>query len=280
MSSWFNWKGKNSHASGLWVSRLPKTVIPSERVKTVTIPGRAGSLNLQEGEDVYDGYKKEIQVVCINDVVTTELQNWLRGSGDLIVSNDSRFAYEGRVAGVVEFARLGNCLSQATIPFWVQPFKKAVNEEQYQETISATATIVNPGHIASKPKLTLTGTGALEIACGGTQMVFTHRPDGLVVDCDAQIMVATAQAYDSSAYYYRGDYMKIIESGVPVLYRITVGGIGSAAEWERVGVAPTVFEYLWPGEWSGEYLLIPTGSQEITVSGTASIAIEPRWRWL
>ena len=280
MYPWFNFKGVNSAGAGLCVTKLPKIVVPAERVKSVVIPGRAGELHLTEGEDVCDGYKKEIVVTCINDAITPELENWLCGAGDLIVSNDQLFAYDARISGSVEFARLGNCLSQATIPFFVQPFKKSVNEAQYQQTISATANIVNPGHIAAKPKLTMTGTGSLVLSCGGTVMTFTHRPvGGLLVDCEAEIMVATAQAFDSSAYYYPGDYVKVTENSVVSLYRVTTEGTGNSVEWEYVGPAPTLFEYLWPGEWSGQYLRIPVGSSSIFVTGTASITIDPRWRW-
>lgn len=281
MNPWFNFKGKNSAGLGLWVSSLPKIVVPAERVQTVTIPGRAGALNLKEGDDVYDGYLKEIAVTCVNEAVTPELLNWLRGEGDLMVSNDQQFVYQARVSGRVEFARLGNSLSRATIPFWVQPFKKAANETQYQQTITTTATIVNPGHIAAKPKLTMTGTGALVISCGGMSMAFTHRPvGGLMVDCDAEIMVATAQAHDQNAYYYPGDYVIVVENNVDQLYRITTEGLGSSVVWEYVGPAPDEFKYLWMGEWSGEYLRIPTGSNTFTVTGTSTITIDPQWRWI
>ena len=280
MNPWFNFKGKNSAGLGLWVSALPKVVAPMERVETVIIPGRAGELHLTEGEDVYDGYPKDIVVTCVNEAITPELTDWLCGEGELKVSNDQMFVYQARVSGKVEFARTGNCLSQATIPFYVQPFKKSANEEQYQQTISATATIVNPGHIASKPKMTVTGTGILTISCGGRTMDFAHRPvGGLMIDCDAEIMVATAQDFDTTAYYYPGDYVKVEESNVDVLYRITTKGLGSEVEWEQIGLAPDVFEYLWMGEWSGEYLRIPKGSNTFEVTGTASITIDPRWRW-
>ncbi len=279
---WFIWEGKNSLADyGLWVRKLPKRTRPKERHEEVVIPGRAGSLILTEGEEVYESYSDEMTVSCKNTVNTDRILEWLRGSGELILSDDLGKARTARIVGEVSFDRDDkNKLLIGTVPLLFQPFKKAADESIYRTTITATSTIYNPGDVKGKPKLTLTGTGALTIACGGTQMAFAHRPDGLVVDCDAQIMVATAQAYGPTAYYYRGDYMKIVESGVSVLYRITVEGVGSAAEWERVGVAPAVFEYLWPGEWSGEYLRIPTGSQTITVTGTAGITIDPQWRWL
>lgn len=279
---WFIWKGKNSFADfGLWVRKLPKRTRPKERCEEVVIPGRPGTLIVTEGEEVYASCSDEMTVSCKNTINTDRILEWLRGSGELILSDDLSRALEVSIAGEVSFDRDDkNKLLIGTIPLLIQPFKKAADEAAYRQVITGTATVFNPGDVNSKPKLTLGGTGALTISCGGTQMEFAHRPDGLVVDCDAQIMVATAQPYDPEAYYYRGEYMKIIENGVPVLYRITTEGTGSTAEWEHVGAAPAVFEYLWPGEWSGEYLRIPKGSQNITVSGTAEITIDPRWRWI
>ena len=276
MLPWFIWKGKNSDAAGLWISKLPKIVIPAKRVTNVTIPGRAGDLTLEDGEDVYDSYKKEITIQCINDVVTPSLLEWFRGESDLIISNESNFAYQARIDGQVEFARLGNDLRQAVIPFVVQPFKKARDESQYRMSISGTTSVINCGQIKSRPKITLTGTGSLTISCGNTQMGFSHRPSSLLVDCDAEIMTTTAMAYSSSAYYYKGDYATY-NSG---LYRFLTEGYGEDTEWEYVGAAPSEFEYLWPGTWSGEYLRIPVGANSIAVTGTASITIDPQWRWL
>ena len=276
MIPWFIWKGKNSDSEGLWISKLPKIIIPAKRVKNVTIPGRAGDLTLEDGEDVYDPYKKEITIQCINDVLTPSLLDWLRGDSDLIISNEINFAYQARIAGQVEFSRLGNDLRQAVIPFVVQPFKKARDESQYRMSISSSSSVLNRGQIKARPKMMLTGTGALTISCGDTQMVFSHRPPSLIVDCDAEIMTTTATEYNSSAYYYKGDYATW-DGG---LYRFLTEGIGSTTEWEYIGAAPSVFEYLWPGEWSGKYLQIPVGESTIGITGTASITIDPRWRWL
>ena len=276
---WFEWKGKNSAAMGLWINKLPKVIVPSERIKSVTIPGKAGQLNLREGEDVYDGYPKEIVVICENKVITPELLNWLRGSGTLIVGNDSRFAYDAHIAGEVRFQRVGNWLSQATIPFFVQPFKRAVNESQYRITMTQSSSVINPGHVKSKPLIRMTGTDPIEISSGDTHMALYRRPEVLTIDCDAEVMLATAVSYSSSTYYYSGDYFTN-EGG---LYRSLAEGYGSAIEWEYVSEAPDegeTFDYLWHGTWAGEFLRIPVGITEILMSETSNMTVDPRWRWI
>ena len=83
-----------------------------------------------------------------------------------------------------------------------------------------------------------------------------------------------------SAYYYPGDYVIVVENNVDQLYRITTEGLGDSVVWEYVGPAPEEFKYLWMGEWIGEYLRIPQGSNSFAVTGTSTITIDPQWRWI
>lgn len=287
LTHWFIWKGKNSYTDfGLWVRKLPKRTRAKERHEEVKIPGRPGILILAEGEDVYDAYSDEMVVSCKNTINLDRAMEWLRGSGDLILSTDLSKAREARIVNEVNFDREEkDKLYVGTIPFLFQPYLKAANEDQHKVTFSASGTasrtIVNPGHVTARPKLRLGDSiSALEIGVGDTRMVFEHRPPTLWVDCEAQIMTTIARTYNQNWYYYRGDYIKIAEDSVDMLYRITKEGRGDNAEWELVGVAPERFEYIWQGNWSGEYLRIPVGSSEITVTGTADVTIDPRWRWL
>lgn len=287
LTHWFIWKGKNSFADfGLWIRKLPKRTRARERYEEIEIPGRPGSLFLTEGEDVYAAYSDEMVVSCKNSINPDRLTEWLRGSGDLILSTDLSKARTARIANAVTFERdEKEKLLIGTIPFLFQPFRKAADETQHRVTFSASGTkteaVYNPGDVAARPKLRLSdSTGALEITAGETRMVFEHRPPTLWVDCDAQLMTTIARTYNSSWYYYRGDYIKIAENSEEMLYRITKEGRGDNAEWELVGAAPERFEYIWQGTWSGEYLQIPVGSSGITVTGTADVTIDPQWRWL
>ena len=287
LTHWFIWNGKNSFSDfGLWVRKLPKRVRPKERHEEVIVPGRPGSLILTEGEDIYSVYSGEMVVSCKNTINLDRVTEWLRGSGDLILSTDMSKVQTARIVNEVTFERdEKEKLFIGTIPFLFQPFRRAADEGQYRVTFSASGTasetIVNPGHVTARPKLRLGDSiSALEIAVGDTRMVFEHRPPTLWVDCEAQLMTTIARTYNQNWYYYRGDYIKIEENSVDMLYRITKEGRGDNAEWELVGVAPERFEYIWPGTWSGEYLRIPVGSSEITVTGTAGITIDPQWRWL
>lgn len=284
MMHWFVWKGKNSlNDFGLWISKLPKITRPSERYEEVTIPGRAGTLITLEGEDVYERYLKECVVVLPSDRDLQGILDWLRGNGDVVFSNEIDKAYTGRIAGEVSFERIGNTLQQATIPFFVEPFKKL----RTPETISVTesGTIYNPGNITSKPLVSITTYGDAEITIAGKTMTFANVENTIKVDCDAEIITTQAEAYNDAAYYYKDDYAIFTENSVDKLYRFTDSGIGSTLvsggkrqevpDWDGQS-----FGYVWHGLTTGEFWKIPTGSSTVSADIPEAITIDPRWRWV
>lgn len=291
MNTSFIWNGITSASMGLVINALPPITRPKERTTQITIPGRAGDLTMVDGEDNYEPYTKKITVSCRNEYVTETLLDWLRGEGELILFGEEMFVYQARIAGEISFSRIGSAVSQAVIPFYCQPFKRARFPETQIFTASDGLEIRNPGNIASKPKLTISGSGALSIlisdSSGNTanQMAFEHLPTSLEIDCEAGIMTTVARPYDGNAYYYIGDYC-VYQGGATGqyeygLYRFTTEGVGSTTEWEWISAyVGSDFVYPWPGTWSGEYLTIPRGRSEMIISGSASIAVDPRWRWI
>lgn len=282
MMHWFIWKGKNSLRDfGLWIGKLPDIKRAPERYDTVDIPGRAGQLILLEGEDVYDSYERKCTVITRN--TNPKLQDvlaWLRGTSDWIVSNELNMVYRARIVNEIDFIRLGNDLISGEIRFFCEPFKKASHENTI--SLSATGSVYNPGDVAAKPLVKVVKTGAAKIAVGQTSMEFYHLPGEVVIDCDAALITTKAKTYDASAYYYIGDYANYAGDSTysAGLYRFTSEGTGANTTWEREGDITQDYEYIWPGAWDGEMLRIPPGRQTFTLTGSPSLTIDPKWRWV
>ena len=213
MKPWFVWNKKNSDAMGLWVSKLPKITRAKERYETVDIPGRAGSLTLLEGEDVYESYVKECVVQTVNwNPLLQEIQDWLRGEGDMVFSNEDNRIYHGRIAAAVEFERIGNNLLQAKVPLFAQPFKRNRHPESDRIAISdISGTIRNPGNVASKPTvyITVDGSTAQTVAftINGRMMIFTDVLGTIQVDCDAEVVTQNGAIWTGS--YTGNNFWKI-----------------------------------------------------------------------
>jgi len=209
MMPWFVWKGQNSLSDyGLWIKSLPKRVKAEERNDEVIIPGRAGSVILLEGDDIFNSYSDEMVVIARDDISIDPVVEWLRGSGDMVISTDIEKAREVRIVGEVKFARVNNCWMEATIPMVCQPFRKAVYESGESVTVTGSSgTMANPGDVASKPLVTIAGGGNNTITIAGQAMTFTGvSTDTIVVDCDAQIITKGSGIWTGT---FSGDFWKL-----------------------------------------------------------------------
>lgn len=243
MMPWFIWNGQNSLADyGLWVSKLPKRIRPEERHDEIVIPGRAGSLIMLEGEDVYDSVPEEMTVIARNELNIDRIVNWLRGSGELVLSTDVNKSRKGRIVGKVAFERIGNSLQQAVIPFLLQPFRMSryPNQDSFSldsRQATATVTFPNPGDVAAWPVFTVSGSGNVTISCPGSGSFTLKSLSGTVtVDCGARMVT-------------------------------------------HVVSSQTV---LWTGTMEGEFFKIPKGIdwQAISMTGNATATVQPNWRWM
>lgn len=208
----FIWKGRDSLRDyGLWIQKLPSRIRPKEKYKTVDIPGRSGSLILLEGEDVYAPYDDEMVVVCPNTIPIDPVIEWLRGSSELVLSNDMDKARPARIVNEVTFERDGNSLLVGTIPFFFQPFRKSRFPEQTDRVTfsGASKTVVNPGDVGSRPKVSITGSGNNTITFGTQAMSFTGISGTIVVDCDAEIITKNGAIWTGSGTGSTGDFWKI-----------------------------------------------------------------------
>lgn len=207
MMPWFIWKNKNSYSDfGLWIKALPDRVRPTERYEEIEIPGRAGSLIMLEGDDVYASYQMRIVVWARNTLNINEITKWLTGSGELIICTDESKIIEARAVDNITFSRVGNNLMQGTLLFLCKPLRKNRYSASDYVSLNENGTIFNPGDVASRPKVAVTGTGTLTVAIGGEAMSFSGVNGTILVDCDANIITSSGQMWEGS---FSGDFWKI-----------------------------------------------------------------------
>ena len=214
MYPWFIWKGIDSRSMGVWVSELPAIIRASERTQDISIPGRAGTLTLKEGENVHDGYLKNCRITVRADADFESLLTWLSGEGEAVFSNEPDRSYTARIADEVRFEKNGNWLRTATVPFYVHPHKAQYPPEA-DITLDASGSLSNPGSVASKPVLTLTFTETCTVVFGESTMALTdaepaegesYAEKTVKIDCDAEIITCEEEIWDGS---YSGDFPQI-----------------------------------------------------------------------
>ena len=176
---------------GAWVSELPAPTRAEERVTSATIPGRAGNLTLKQGDNIHEGYVRECRITVRADADFATLLTWLSGEGEAVFSNESDRQYFAHIAAAVKFAKEGNSLKTAVIPFYVEPHKGQYPPEP-SVAVTTSASIFNPGTVDAKPLIKITGASAADITLTINDTAYTYDDvtGDIYVDCDAQIVTA------------------------------------------------------------------------------------------
>lgn len=245
MLPWMIWNGTDSRQMGLVISTPPR-MYPAERVESITVPGRPGSLLRPEGVGIYDPYTLSIQAANRRTVNPSALLAWLRGSGELVLSTEPDRIYSARIINGGQLNCLFSGVYQGDVQFLCQPLRGQYPPEpavSVTPSVSVTSmTLYNPGDVPARCLYTATGTDDVILSLDGApafEIVFPESPGGTVlVDTDAGQALLDGEPPENYANHVSGSYR---------------------------------------GLW------IPTGSHTLTWSGEGTLAaltVLPRWRWI
>lgn len=151
--------------TGLLIQQLPPIIKPAMRTEVEEIDGRDGDIVTPLG---YSAYDRDLLIGLRRNFDLDEIIAYFNGSGEAVFSNEPDKIYRYRIIEQIDYEALGR-LKQATVVFHCQPFKLSASETGISFTSSET--IVNSGNVYSRPTITVTGQGTVEIYMDGVQML-------------------------------------------------------------------------------------------------------------
>lgn len=128
MKKYFIFNGKDSRDFEVYIEEYPPIVRPKERIETITVPGRSGTLHMREAEGVYESYTKSFEIIAVNPARIDEIKEWLKGAGELIIGNELDYIYSAFINAEIEFTRFFRGWHKAVVPIEVQPYKASKNK--------------------------------------------------------------------------------------------------------------------------------------------------------
>ena len=178
------WQGVDSTTiQGLLISELPPITKPQMRIRETMIDGRDGSIIEELG---YAPYDRAVRIGLRGNFDIDEVVKYFTGEGDVVFSNEPDKVYKAKIVSQIDYQRLIR-FREATIPFRCQPYKHKYNESA--SVFTSAFSIVNAGLESSKPKLTITGSGTVEIAVNENGVFSYTFPEGetqVVIDSELE----------------------------------------------------------------------------------------------
>ena len=175
---------ESTEIKGLLISELPPISKPTLRVEETTINGVDGSVIEELG---YESYDKTIVIGLTGKYDIDEVIKYFSGAGNITFSNEPDKYYRARIIDQIDYERLLR-FRTANVKFKVQPFKYKLNEASKTLTKSGTS-VTNSGLEASKPRMTIKGTGTIELMVNGNTLFSYTFPEGeteVVIDSEKQ----------------------------------------------------------------------------------------------
>lgn len=189
--SYFIFNGIDSRNFGI-VQGLALPPLAERTIQTTEIPGRAQPLNRLRNE------RKNIQISLVLSVTShekiREINSWLQGKGDLILSSDLNKKYHAYINLGITPERLTRRFGNIPIIFTCEPFAYSVTNPfvstpmgMDDSNLTGSMTIISNGTAESCPLLYFSVAGKLRVTVNGT---------------DTSLIITTPGAYSDTEYSY------------------------------------------------------------------------------
>lgn len=143
--------------NNLIVENLPPISSPPQRYDIQEIDGSSKVIITELG---YKAYEKTIKLGFKNHD-TYNVENWLKGKGKLILSNELDKYYDAFVLEQIDYEQVLS-FKKTTVTFLIQPYKHATGEEETTSRV-----LINQGNTECLPLMTIYGSGSVGVLVNG-----------------------------------------------------------------------------------------------------------------
>ena len=189
MRSYIELNGKSSNqVMGLLIQNLPPISKPKMRTQIEEIDGRAGDIVTQLGFAAYD---KVVEIGLYGDFDIDDVISYFNSSGTVVFSNEPDKYYNYQILDQIDYERLIR-FRTAKVKFHVQPFKYSAVEGvlKFTSFTNDEITVKNNGNYISKPIITITGSGTINLSLNGYQIFVIDMGDNEQIVIDTNLMEA------------------------------------------------------------------------------------------
>ena len=189
--------------SGLLIQNLPPISKPKQRVNVEEIDGRNGDIVTYLG---YGAYDKQFKIGLYGSYDVDEIIEYFNSQGTVTFSNEEDKYYNYQIIEQIDFDKLIR-YKEAIVKMHMQPFKYSAEDNQKIFTIDDETSIQirNAGNIYSRPVLTITGSGTINLSLNNNQVFVIDMGSYTSITIDTNNM----NAYNGSNLLNRnvtGDY--------------------------------------------------------------------------
>ena len=181
---YFIYNGIDSRMMGVIVTAMPPTVRAAQRVESVKVPGRSGSLHETDGS--YDNYTKTMECAIKKREKIDDIAAWLTGSGEIIFSSEPDKVYRVTISNTISIAQMMRTFQKFQVSFDTYPFKYSVNRFDEALELEKPAVILGKGTVYSQPVITVYGSGTGTLTINGADYLLSNVDDYVTINSEIE----------------------------------------------------------------------------------------------
>lgn len=176
---------KSTSVKGLIIQSLPPISKPKMRTSIETIDGRDGDVVTKLG---YSAYDKEVSIGLHGDFDIDDAIAFFDSEGEVVFGNEPDKYYRYQILDQIDFERLVR-FRTAKVKMHVQPFKYDAVDRVFEAVGQKSVTLRNRGNVASRPTVTVYGSGTVSLSVNAVTVLTFAISDGYIT-IDAEEMNA------------------------------------------------------------------------------------------
>lgn len=176
---------KSTSVKGLIIQSLPPISKPKMRTSIEAIDGRDGDVVTKLG---YSAYDKEVSIGLHGDFDIDDAIAFFDSEGEVVFGNEPDKYYRYQILDQIDFERLVR-FRTAKVKMHVQPFKYDAVDRVFEAVGQKSVTLRNRGNVASRPTVTVYGSGTVSLSVNAVTVLTFAISDGYIT-IDAEEMNA------------------------------------------------------------------------------------------
>lgn len=175
------YNGRSGSSIGVYAVKRPSIPSPERRVEKITVPGRDGSLFIEDGWDdvTFDTVFNWFDAADDLGDKTREFNSWLSQTGGKLLFSDDLFFY--RIVRRIEMRqteRVAPQIMKQTVRFTVDPWQYLTEGDT---AMTNPTSLTNPTNWTAHPVIQITGGGTWTLTINGNSITAVVT-NGLIID--------------------------------------------------------------------------------------------------
>lgn len=184
MGAYFIYNGINSKDMGVILKGLPPITKPKKRMETIQVPGRNGTLHIDE--NCYEPITISLECTLKKGMDPRKITEWLIDFGTITFSDELDKFYNATITNSIPLERVFRIYREFILQLELQPIALSIEEYSYNCNNNDENTLKIDCTAEMYPYIKITGSGEVQLTINNKICTLTIDEQYIELDCELQ----------------------------------------------------------------------------------------------